>query len=160
LLHALPIGRRAVWLGRWVASMLMVATVSIICGVATLACLPVFSLTEVPMSRIVGATAGCALLAAFHGSIVYTAAGAGASRGLAAGIGILVLVVGYLTSFVLPIAKSLSGARRWSPWYWALGDQPVTNGVHPGWMLLVGALTAVLVAAGTEAIDRRDIRTA
>ena len=82
------------------------------------------------------------------------------SRGLAAGIGILVLVIGYLTSFVLPIAKSLAGARRWSPWYWSLGDQPVTNGVNVGWMLLVVVLTAFLVALGTEAVDRRDIRTA
>jgi ABC-2 type transport system permease protein len=160
LLHALPISRRAVWLGRFLASMLMVVVVAAIAGAATVACLPIFSLTEVPVGRIVGATIGCALLAAFHGSIVYAAAGAGASRGLAAGIGILVLVIGYLTSFVLPIAKSLAGARRWSPWYWSLGDQPVTNGVHVGWMLLVVALTALLVAFGTEAVDRRDIRTA
>jgi ABC-2 type transport system permease protein len=160
LLHALPIGRRSVWAGRFVSSMLMVVVVAVVCGVATIACLPVFSLTEVSVARVVGATVGCALLAAFHGSIVYAAAGFGASRGLASGIGIVVLVLGYVASFVLPLAGSLAGARRWSPWYWSLGEQPVSDGVHPAWMLLVVGLTAVLVAVGTEAVDHRDIRTA
>ena len=160
LVHALPIGRRSVWLGRWVASMLMLLAVAVVSGVITIASLPVFSLSEVGADRIVGATIGCALLAAFHGSVAYAAAGLGASRGLAAGMGVVVLVVGYMASFVLPIADSLAWARNWSPWYWALGDQPVTNGVNAGWLLLVAALTAVLVIVGTQAIDRRDIHTA
>ncbi len=160
LVHALPIGRRSVWLGRWTSSMIMLALVSLIGGLATVACLPVFSLTEVSVGRIVGAVVGCALLAAFHGSVAYAVAGAGGSRGLSAGIGILVLVAGYLAAFVLPISASLSGAREWSPWYWAIGDQPVSNGVDPAWMLLVAAITLVLVVVGTQAVDHRDIHTA
>ncbi len=160
LVHALPIGRRAVWFGRWLASMSMLVGVAFVTGAITVASLPIFSLTEVPVGRIVGATLGCVLLASFHGSVTYAVAAFGASRGVSAGAGIFVLVAGYLASFVLPIADSLSGARRWSPWYWSLGDQPVTNGVRPAWMVVVVALIAVLVVVGTRAIDRRDIRTA
>ncbi len=160
LVHALPIGRQAVWFGRWLASMLMLVGVAAVSGAATVASLPIFSLTEVPVGRILGATAGCVLLAAFHASVTYAAAGMGAGRGAAAGAGIVVLVSGYVVSFVLPIADALDGARQWSPWYWSLGEQPVSNGVYPGWMLLVLALTAVLTVVGTRAIDRRDIRTA
>lgn len=160
LLHALPIGRQELWLGRWLAAMVMLLGVAIVTALVTVASLPVFSLTEVPAGRIVGATAGCFLLAAFHGSVSYAAAGLGATRGLAAGLGIVVLVAGYVASFVLPIADSLSGAARWSPWYWSLGDQPVTDGVRPAWMALVVVLTVALAAVGTRAIDRRDIRTA
>lgn len=160
LVHALPIGRRSVWLGRWATSMLMLLGVAIVSGAVTVASLPVFSLTEVGADRIVGATIGCTLLAAFHGSVAYAAAGVGASRGLSAGLGIFVLVAGYIVSFVLPIADSLAGAQEWSPWYWALGDQPVTNGVDIGGLLVVAAITAVLVAIGTAAVERRDIRTA
>jgi len=160
LLHALPVGRRQVWFGRWSAAAIVLLAVATISMLVTLACLPVFSLTEVPAGRIVMATIGCALLAAFHGSVAYAAAGFGASRGLSAGVGIVVLVTGYIVSFVLPIADALTGARNWSPWYWALGDQPVSNGIEVWRLLLIAALTAVLVTAGTAAVDRRDIHTA
>lgn len=160
LLHALPIDRRLVWLGRWAASMVVLLAVTIVSGVVALACLPVFSLTEVSVGRVVGATVGCGLLAALHGSMVYAAAGAGATRATAVGVGIVVLVGGYVASFVLPISDSLSSARSWSPWYWALGDQPVTNGVWTWWLALVVGLTLVFVVMGTSLINRRDIRTA
>ena len=160
LLHALPVSRRVVWFGRWAAGALVLLAVGVVGGVTTLLSLPVFSLEEVSSGRVVMATVGCILLAAFHGSVAYTLAAFGATRGLAAGVGIVVLVAGYLMSFVLPLADALAGARDWSPWYWALGDQPVSNGVEAWRLLLTAALTVVLVAVGTWAIDRRDIRTA
>lgn len=160
LLHALPVSRQAIWLGRWTAAMVAVAAVAAVSLVATVASLPLFSLDEVAVGRIVGATIGCYVLAAFHAAVAYAVAGAGASRGLAVGASLGVLIGGYLASFVLPLSDQLAGARDWSPWYWSLGDQPVTNGVEPAWMLLVVALTGLLVALGTIAVGRRDIRTA
>jgi ABC-2 type transport system permease protein len=160
LLHALPLSRRQVWLGRWTAAMVVLALVAVVGGASTLVSLPLFSLTEVSASRVVMATIGCALLAAFHGSVAYAAAGFGASRGLSAGVGIFVLVAGYLMSYVLPISDALAGARDWSPWYWAIGEQPVTNGIEVWRLFLTAALTIVLIAIGTWAIDRRDIHTA
>lgn len=160
LLHALPVSRREVWLSRWTATAIVLLAVGAVGGVSTLVSLPLFSLDEVSAGRVVMATVGCVLLAAFHGSVAYVAAAFGASRGLAAGVGIVVLVVGYIMSFVLPLADALSGARDLSPWYWALGDQPVTYGIEAWRLLLTAALTTVLVAVGTWAIDRRDIHTA
>lgn len=160
LLHALPVGRRAVWVSRWAAAALMMAAIAAVAAVATIVSLPLFSLTEVSVGRVVVATLGCLLLGAFHGSVAYLAAGFGATRALAAGAGVVVLVVGYVMSFVLPLAEQLTWARSWSPWYWAIGEQPVTNGIDPWRLLLVSGLTLVLVAVGTAAIDRRDIRTA
>lgn len=160
LLHALPVGRRSVWFGRWAAAALSMVIIAAIAGFATVVSLPLFSLTEVSVGRVLVATLGCLLLGAFHGSVTYLAAALGAARGLAAGTGIVVLVVGYLMSFVLPLADAMSWARTWSPWYWALGDQPVTNGIEPWRLLLVSGLMLLLVGLGTAAIDRRDIRTA
>ena len=160
LLHALPVSRRRVWLSRWSASMIVVLAVAGVGGLSTLVSLPLFSLDEVSAGRVVMATIGCALLAAFHGSVAYLVAAFGGSRGMSAGAGIVVLVVGYIMSFVLPLADALSGARDLSPWYWALGDQPVTHGIDAWRLVLTVALTAVLVAVGTRAIDRRDIHTA
>ena len=160
LLHALPVSRRQVWLSRWTATMIVVAAVAAVGGLSTLVSLPLFSLEEVSATRVVMATIGCALLAAFHGSVAYLVAAFGAGRGLSAGAGIVVLVVGYIMSFVLPLAEALSWARDLSPWYWALGDQPVSHGIDAWRLLLTAGLTIVLVGVGTSAIDRRDIRTA
>lgn len=160
LLHALPVSRRLVWLSRWSATMIVVAAVAAVGGLSTLVSLPLFSLEEVSATRVVMATIGCALLAVFHGSVAYVVAAFGAARGLSAGAGIVVLVVGYIMSFVLPLAEALSWARDLSPWYWALGDQPVSNGIDVWRLLLTAGLAIVLVVVGTWAIDRRDIRTA
>ncbi len=160
LLHALPIGRRRLWFSRWAAAALLMTGIATIAGLATLGSLPLFSLTEVSAGRVVVATLGCLLLGAFHGSVTYVAAAFGAARGLAAGVGILVLVAGYLMSFVLPLAEPLTWVRSWSPWYWAIGEQPVTNGIDTWRLLLVSGLTLLLVVIGTVSIERRDIRTA
>lgn len=160
LLHALPVSRRQVWLARWSATALVLLAVAAVGGLSTLISLPLFSLDEVSAGRVVMATLGCALLAAFHGAVAYVVAAFGAARGLSAGAGIVVLVIGYIMSFVLPLADALSGARDLSPWFWALGDQPVTYGIEVWRLLLTAVLTAVLVGVGTWAIDHRDIRTA
>lgn len=160
LLHALPVGRRTVWSARWIASMVVLSGVATVAGLATLVSLPVFSLEEVSAARVVTATIGCSLLAAFHGAVSYAVAAMGGTRGLSAGLGIVVLVVGYLMSFVLPLADALTRARDLSPWFWALGDQPVTSGIDLWRLVLTAALTAAVGAGGTWVIDRRDIRTA
>lgn len=124
------------------------------------ACLPLFSLDEVGPGRILGATIGCALLAAFHAAVAYAAGGLGLSRGRSAGAAVLVLVLGYVLSLLLPLVDALAGARKWSPWYWAIGEQPVSDGVGGGWLLLIVVATAALIGLGTAAVDRRDIRSA
>lgn len=159
LIHALPVSRRVVWLARWSAAMLVVLAVTVVSGISTLVSLPLFSLEEVSSMRVVAATVGCGLLASFHGSVSYAVAGFGGSRGMSAGIGIVVLVVGYLMSFVLPIADALAGARDLSPWFWALGDQPVTAGVEVWRLGLTAGLATILVVVGTWAVDRRDLHT-
>ena len=160
LLHALPVSRRTVWWSRWTASVVVLAIVASVAGSSTVVSLPLFSLEEVSAGRVVTATIGCTLLAAFHGSVAYVVAATGSSRGVSAGLGIVVLVLGYLMSFVLPLADALSGARDVSPWFWALGDQPVTSGIEPWRLVLTAALTGAIVGVGTWAIGRRDIHTA
>lgn len=160
LLHALPVTRTQVWLTRWTSSSVVLLAVGAVTTAVMVASLPLFSLDEVPVDRVVTATLGCVLLALFHGAAAYAAAGFGAPRGASAGAAILVLVVGYVMSSLLPLADAFAGARHWSPWYWAIGQQPVTDGVSAAHWLLLVAITALLVTAGTVGVNRRDVRTA
>jgi ABC-2 type transport system permease protein len=90
----------------------------------------------------------------------YLVSGFGASRSRAVGIAVLVLFAGYVGNFLFPLSDALTWAGRASPWFWAIGDQPVSNGVDAAWLAPLVLATAALVASGTAAAERRDIRSA
>ena len=159
-LHALPISRSAIWLGRWLAAMLMLLGVTAATSVVMVVLLPIFSLDGVGAWSVVAATIGCALLASFHAGVAFAAGALGARRGASVAVAVCVLVAGYVLGLLAPIAEGLAWTRNLSPWYWALGEQPVSKGLQPGWLVLVVALTIALVGVGGRAIGRRDIRTA
>lgn len=160
LLHALPVGRRTVWLSRLGAATLVLFGVSVVAAAAMISVRSVFSLEEVGVGRIAGATLGSALLAAFHAAVAFAAGGLGASRGRAAGVAALVLVASYVMTFIAPLTSALEGIRAWSPWHWALGQQPVSDGINLTTTVLILATTVAVVAVGTFAVNRRDIRSA
>jgi len=159
LLHALPISRRTIWLSRWAAATGVLAAIVLVTTGAVSAVLVPFSLEDAGFGAVIAATLACGALAAFHGSVAYLVSGLGGSRALALGTSVGVLLAGYVVAFVLPISDALSGARVWSPWNWAIGEQPVSDGVGLG-LVAILAVTAVLVAVGTWAVERRDIRSA
>jgi ABC-2 type transport system permease protein len=160
LLHALPVSRQAIWLSRWLAAMLTLLAVTAATALVMVVFLPIFSLEEVGAWSVIAATFGCALLAAFHAAVGFVAGALGARRGAAVGVSVCVLVAGYVLGLLAPIADGLHWTRRLSPWYWALGEQPVSNGLQPGWLALLAGVTAVLVVVGDRGIGRRDIRNA
>ncbi len=159
-LHALPISREAVWLARWLAATTLLVFISLATTLVMLIARPILSLSEVAPSRLIIATAGCALLALFHAALGYAASGAGLRRSGAVGVSVFVLVVGYVLSFLVPIVEGLEWTRKASPWFWALGRQPVSNGIDMiGWLILIGA-TAAAIAAGSRQLCRRDLHSA
>lgn len=160
LVHALPVTRRAVWLSRWAGASIALCLVGVVTAVVTVAGLRPFGLEEVGVGRVLAATLGCGLLAALHGAIAFASAGLGASKPQAAGAAFAILIAGYLADFVLPIAEALVWARQWSPWYWAIGTQPVHDGVDWPWMTLLVAITCALLWLGAAAVDRRDVHSA
>jgi ABC-2 type transport system permease protein len=159
-LHALPVSRQSIWLGRWLAVMLMLLVVTAATALVMIVLLPIFSLEEVGAWAVIAATLGCALLAAFHAAVGFAAGAFGARRGTSVAFSVCVMVAGYVLGLLAPIAEQLAWTRKLSPWYWALGEQPVSNGLHAGWLTLLAFLTAVLVGMGDRAIQLRDIRTA
>jgi ABC-2 type transport system permease protein len=160
LVQALPVSRTAVWLSRIGAAAMVLAVVTALTVVVVALSLGPFSLDDISVSRIAVATLACGALGLFHGSVAYAAAGAGGSRAVSVGVAVAVLVGGYVASYLLPLADALSGFRKLSPWYWAIGTQPVTDGISGAWMFLLLGVTAVLVGAGTVLVNHRDLRGA
>jgi ABC-2 type transport system permease protein len=160
LLHALPVGRASLWLARLGAAMVVLLAVTSATAIVVAASLGPFSLDGIGVGRVIAATFGAAALAAFHAAVAYVVGAAGGARGVAVGTAVGVIVVGYVASYLLPLSDALEDLRRVSPWYWAIGTQPLTDGVSAPWLALLIAVTVAIVAAGTVAVRRRDIRSA
>ena len=160
LLHALPVKRETVWLTRLGAALLVVAVVAALTAAAVAASIGPFSLDGISAGRVLAATFACGLLAAFHASVAYAVAGLGGSRGVSAGVAVGVLFTGYVASYLLPLSDSLEGFRRISPWYWAIGSQPLSEGISGLRLLPLVVSFVALVVVGTVAIAQRDIRSA
>ncbi|CAM5692465.1 hypothetical protein SMICM304S_03933 [Streptomyces microflavus] len=92
-----------------------------------------------------------ALLAVLHAGIAYAIVGFGFGRGPALGVAAGVLVVGYLLHGIAPMSDALEPLANVSPWEWALGSDPLLNGVPWGGVALLVAVSVVVVAA-------RDVR--
>ena len=141
------------------AATAVLAIVTVLTAIVVALSLTPFSLDDVSVTRIVVATLACGAL----GSSTARSRTPG-RRGRVAravrGLAIVVLVVGYVASYLLPLSDALAGLRKLSPWYWAIGTQPVTDGISGAWMLLLLGATAALVAAGTVPVNHRDIRGA
>ncbi len=158
LLFALPVGRVSVYLSRFAAVALVLAAVSAVVGLAVGLGAVAFDM-ELDTSGVAGITVGLFLLALFHAGLAMALAGCGL-RGptvLAGGFG--VLIAGYLMHAVLPMVADLADVAQASPWHWALGGQPLANGLDPAGagLLLAGSLAFLAVALVT--ISRRTIRT-
>jgi len=156
---AQPVSRQAVFIGRLVAALLWLVVVSLVMLAAQLASDAIFGL-RIGTDRLAETTALCLLLGAWYGGLVALVAGWAARPGVAMGIGIGLVVTGYVVMALFPISDVLEPWRHVSPWDWALGGDPLVNRAEP-WRYLALALPALAMAgAGTILFGRRDVQAA
>jgi len=156
---AQPVSRQAVFIGRLAASFLWLAVVSLVMLAAQLASDAIFGL-RIGSDRLVETTALCLLLAAWYGGLVALVAGWAARPGLATGIGIGLVVAGYVVMALFPISDVLEPWRHVSPWDWALGGDPLVNRAEPWRYLALGVPALAMAGAGTILFGRRDVQAA
>lgn len=90
---------------------------------------------------------------------IAVAVGAGTGRralagGVAAGVG----VVGWLINGFAPLVGALDWLKYLSPFYYYAGHDPLSRGVDPVDLLVLGAGAVALTALGLLAFERRDLR--
>jgi ABC-2 type transport system permease protein len=158
LVLAHPVSRRSLAAQRFGALLLGVAVVAGVLLAAMLALRGPFDLGAVATGGLVAINLQLALFGAFFGALAFAVGAATGSRAAALGAGAGAAVLAYLANSVFPQAEVLSWTRTVSPFHWYLGGDPLTEGIGWGGLGALAVATAVLVAAGTLAFTRRDLK--
>ncbi len=156
ILLANPVSRRRVLLEKWAALVVgvVVAGAGLAAGLAI--GLPAAQM-HIAAGRVAGAVASAVLLAVLFGTVALAIGAASGRRGTARGLTAVLAVVAYLVSSLGDLVRWLKPLRPLSPWYHALGVDPLARGFSPAHAAVLVGLTAVVAVAAVLAFDRRDL---
>jgi ABC-2 type transport system permease protein len=156
LLLANPISRRRIVLEKAAFLGVGVVTVAASLLAALLIGNAAFSV-DVADDRLIAAVAMTAVLAIVFGLVALALGAATGRRGMARGGAAALAVAAYLLSSLAPLASWLEPWRPASPWYHALGIDPLSNGIPLGHLAVLGAIAVATIVIAVLTFDRRDI---
>jgi ABC-2 type transport system permease protein len=154
-----PVSRSANFVGRVGGALIWLAVIAAVMLLAQLASDTAFDL-RIGADRLLATVVLCGLLGFLHAGLAAFVAGLTARPGLVLGIGLGVAVAGYVVMALFPISEVLEPWRHASPWDWALGGDPLVNATEVWRYLALSGPAVALIAAGTVAFSRRDVRAA
>ena len=97
------------------------------------------------------------VLAVLFGTIALAVGAATGRRGVARGVAAVLAVVAYLVSSLGDLIGWIKAIRPASPWYHALGVDPLAKGFSLPHLAVPIGLTLVVMAIALYAFDRRDL---
>ena len=156
LLLANPVSRRRVLLEKWAALLLGIGLVSGALGGGLAIGIPLADL-RIDATGVAAAVVATALLGLLFGTVALAAGAATGRRGLARGLAAALAVVAYPLCSLAEVVSWLKPVRPLSPWYQALGVNPLATGFAPGRLAVVAGMTVAVVAFALFAFDRRNL---
>lgn len=112
---------------------------------------------DLEAGNVVAAVAAWAGLGMFSGTAALAAGALTGRTAWAIGAGAGIAVVGYALDALGKNSASLDWLRVLSPYHWAYGQHPLTNGADWLGLALLWGLSAMLVGVSVAALSRRDI---
>lgn len=158
ILLANPISRSRVAIEAWaslVVGLLVVAAglwVGLEAGNLAFSC-------DLPLGGLTAACGATALLALCYGSVALALGAGTGARGLARGATVALLVVTYLMATLAELISWIKPLRPLSPWYHAMGTDPLGSGWHPWHLAVVLGVALASSSLGVLAYNRRDLGT-
>ncbi|MCB1017718.1 MAG: ABC transporter permease subunit [Acidimicrobiales bacterium] len=154
-----PVRRLEVALGRWGAVVLLVSAMALAGTLSLVVTDPLVGLDEgLPALHLVAACVESLLLALVFTAVGFAVGAATGRKAEALSVASALAAVAFLLNGFGDLIDAVATARVVSPWYWYIGSDPLNEG-----FTLLGTVPAlvtivVLVAAGTWAFERRDLR--
>ncbi|AOW92641.1 hypothetical protein BFN03_07900 [Rhodococcus sp. WMMA185] len=108
-------------------------------------------------SAIVAACLHLLMLAFAFGALALAVGAITGRPSVAAAVAGSVAALSYITNAMLPLAD-LDGWARLSPWHYYAGGEPLVNGLDPGYLLVLTALTAISLVVAFLAFEHRDLK--
>lgn len=158
ILLANPVSRGRVVVEKWAAMVVGVALTAVSLGVVLVLGGPLAKL-HVGLAALSSALVSTAALTALFGTLGLAIGAATGHRGLARGLTALAAVGAYLLSSLPELVTWLRPIRPLSPWYHALGVDPLATGYRPLHLAVVLGLTAAFLVVAIVSFDRRDLAT-
>lgn len=157
LVLAHPVRRRNYVVQRFVSLALPLASLAVVL-LATVALGSLIVDLSIDFDKLLAATGSVALLALFFGALALAVGASAPGRGRAIAVAAVLAIAAWIFDGLAQTVESLDGWRVVSPYYQALGENPLREGVPwDGWALLAAG-TLLLVAGAAAGLERRDIR--
>ena len=159
LLLANPVGRWRVAAERAGALIVLLAIVTAISAATLVVLAPAVGLDRgLGTDRMVDATVSTALLALTFAAVAFGVGAATGMRSAAIAVASALAVAGFVVEGLAAQVPALRPIRAASPWHWLLGSNPLVHGLTWQAWLLPLVVTLALMAIGTAAFARRDLR--
>jgi ABC-2 type transport system permease protein len=107
--------------------------------------------------RLTMTTLSGVLLALAFGTLALALGCATGRRGLSAGVASGVAVVAYFLNAFAPLVEGLAPYHKLSPFYYYIGNDPLSNGLDWVHALVLAGLTLALLVVARVVFDRRDL---
>ena len=159
LFLAQPIDRRVLFVARAGACVVALALIVVVTGITQFGSNAIFGL-DIDASRVLATLVACGLLAGLFGALAYLLACLRPSPSLVLGGGVGLLLAGYVVAALFDISDVLRPWKVISPWNWALGGNPLENGLEPWRVVALVVPTLLLAILGTFLVKRRDVAAA
>jgi ABC-2 type transport system permease protein len=157
LLLAHPLRRGDFVAQRFAALLVLVVALTLVL-LATVGLGSAFVSLDIDLGDLIAACGGIALLSVLFGTLALATGAIWPGRGRAVAVAAALAVAAWLVDGLGRAVDWLDPLRPLSPFYQAIGTDPLRDGVPWASWALLSALTALLLAAAIRGLDRRDLR--
>jgi ABC-2 type transport system permease protein len=112
---------------------------------------------DISLGRMAEATLNVVLLGLAFGALALAIGCASGNRGSSMGLASAVAVAAYFLNSLAPMVKALEPYRKFSPFYYYIGADPLKNGLNPGHAVVLIGLTVAFLVVALLAFERRDL---
>lgn len=158
VLLALPISRTNIVLSKLVANLIAIIFLGIICFM-TIWVGARFADLHVTYTQLLSGVIACVGLGIFFNALATMTGARSGKRGYSLGIAMAVAIGTYVIYSLAPLVKSFEHITPVLPIQWAIGNQPLFNGLDFGGLAKLGLSSAAFYAASLYFYERHDVRS-